>query len=118
MKPFNLKEALAGKPVITRDGRPVKIAGYNPDAINSGEKLVGWVDGNIFSWFDDGASFYDKESSYDLFMASEKRTYWVNVYRCHDGKLTTSKFYDTEEEAKKKRENDGYICTYPITIEE
>lgn len=24
MKPFNLEEALAGKPVVTRDGRDVK----------------------------------------------------------------------------------------------
>jgi len=43
MKPFNLDEALAGEPVVTRDGRPVKIAGYNEEKERSGA----WVSGSI-----------------------------------------------------------------------
>jgi len=49
MKPFNLEAALAGAPVVTRDGRPVKIAGYNPDAHASGT-LTGWIEKSIAGW--------------------------------------------------------------------
>ena len=32
LEKFNLQDALNGRPVVTRDGNPVKIAGYNTDA--------------------------------------------------------------------------------------
>jgi len=73
MRAFNLDEALAGKPVVTRDGRPVKIAGYNPKADLC---IVGWVENDAFSWLKDGISAYGK-GEYCLFMAPTECKEWV-----------------------------------------
>jgi hypothetical protein len=74
MKPFNLEEALAGKPVCTRDGRPAKIAGYNPDAVDACSMVLGWVGNVAWRWHisgvDPNGGKYTKNR--DLFMVSEK----------------------------------------------
>lgn len=71
-KPFNLKEALEGKPVVTSDGREVKIAGYNKDAtIDS--KLIGWVDAQSCSWRKDGSRPKWGTENDDLFMLCEEK---------------------------------------------
>ena len=78
MKPFNLQEALAGKPVVTRDGRPVKIAGYNPDA-KPQWKLAAWVDGNLDAWYTDGTQTgkINMPTDSDLRMAQTERKEWI-----------------------------------------
>lgn len=43
MKPFDLKAALRGDPVVTRGGSDVKIAGDNPDAATSDGVVAGWI---------------------------------------------------------------------------
>ena len=80
MKDFNLKDALAGKPVITRDGRPVKIAGCNEDR----NSLLGWIYGEVNQWTGGGKS-YKIDSTYDLFMAPNERKEWV--VRINNGKI-------------------------------
>lgn len=79
-KPFNLQEALSGKPVVTRDGRAVKIAGYNPEAADKSLVVLGWAEGNIVSWCEDGLYIEDDENPVDLFMAPETKDVWVIVY--------------------------------------
>jgi hypothetical protein len=74
MKAFNLDEALAGKPVITECGYPVKIAGYNPDA-NSYDKIAGWMNGGVYNWSKDGE--YSHNDPYNLFMALTTRKEWI-----------------------------------------
>ena len=78
MKPFNLERALAGDPVVTRDGRPVKIAGYNHDA-KPQWKLAAWVDGNLDAWYTDGAQTCsgNRPTDSDLFMAPTERKEWI-----------------------------------------
>ena len=49
MKPFNLQEALAGKPVVTRDGRKVEQLFYFDKAENE-FKLRAVVDGSITAY--------------------------------------------------------------------
>jgi hypothetical protein len=74
MKQFNLQAALAGAPVVTRDGRPVKIAGYNPDAIES-QRIAAWVGDFVIDYGENG-----KRYSYvdcDLFMAPTTRKEWI-----------------------------------------
>lgn len=70
MHPFNLKAALAGAKVVTRNGEPVTQlhflhgikAGYQP--------LFGVVDGEAIQWDESGRFHYDERSSgLDLFMA-------------------------------------------------
>ncbi len=74
MKDFNLKDALAGKPVITRDGRPVKIAGYNPDVIES-QRIAAWIGDFICDYGENGKRY--SYTNYDLFMAPTERKEWV-----------------------------------------
>ncbi len=81
MKEFNLKDALAGKPVITRDGRPVKIAGYN----EFNNSLIGWVGSGVYQWTSGGQNIADKN---DLFMAPSERKEWV--VRVNNGKILGS----------------------------
>jgi hypothetical protein len=85
MKPFNLEEALAGKPVVTRDGREVT----QLHRFSGGYKytLVGIVD-NV--------------SINDLFMASTKRTGYINIFSRNrpNTKNYTSYIFDTLQEAQ------------------
>ena len=81
MKPYNLERALAGDPVVTRDGRPVKIAGYNEEAQYS-DTLIGWLGGYYCRWNKEGQHFTACETDFDLFMAPTERKEWI--VRCTD----------------------------------
>lgn len=109
MKPFNLEEAKAGKPVQTRDGRDARIICFDAkgtsciislikqDHCDREDIVTHWIDG---SWA--GA----KESCHDLMMKSEKKEVkagWVAVLAGGNACF----IYDTEEEAKTNGE------TYP-----
>jgi hypothetical protein len=120
MKPFNLEKALAGEPVVTRDGRPVKIAGYNPDAEET-HRVMGWINGCPFSWGADGYYNPSKQPcSLDLFMAEKpkvKKEGWVNVYRTPQWIISTSSdvHADSGHVYKDKEtaiENGGKFGTY------
>lgn len=103
MKPFDLQAALNGAPVVTRDGRPVKIAGYNSDAAIPNQKILGWVDGTVLSWGENG-NYFRGGSPIDLFMASTKKEGWVNIHRFPEGSirdLFCAGPFDTEDQAKK-----------------
>jgi len=82
MKPFNLKDALAGKPVVNRDGTRVTQIAYFPAAdpypvyalLEGSEAVDSFTElGNYFS--------QNQASGVDLFMASTKKTGFVNIYR-------------------------------------
>lgn len=68
MKPFNLERALNGDPVVTRDGRTVKIGGYNPDAKYM-HQVLGWVEDRMEAWSITGECMLKVASTKDLFMA-------------------------------------------------
>lgn len=81
MKPFNKEEALAGKSVVTRDGRKVVLLQEFPVA---GLKypLLGLVVGetNISTWTYDGIfQISNPASGYDLFMASTTRKGYIAI---------------------------------------
>lgn len=98
-KPFNLQEALEGKPVVTRDGRKVKIAGYNPEALHKTEVIVGWAEGVYECWNEHGSYNVNRECPEDLFMAPETKDVWVIIYE-HCGTLLSHAAH-TENEVKK-----------------
>jgi hypothetical protein len=77
-KPFNLQAALDGAPVVTRDGRSVKIAGYNEDA-KDGNDIAAWVGGVILCWYKNGSysTDFNCQHGYDLFMAPTERKEWI-----------------------------------------
>lgn len=115
MKPFNLEEAKAGEPLITREGESVKFICVEPDA-HEDTRLLVLRNGRVLPLYIDGtyngpqAKF---TSSGDVFMAPKKRTLWCNVYR------GSASHYDSEEEAN----NHGLPSrlggkAWPLEIEE
>ena len=90
MKPFNLEEAKAGKPVCTRDGRDVVIIDYNYkctyDGYDGNILLIGKVlqkDGTeeAVAYYQDGRERMDGHNSRDLFMkTTHKEGYTTMSY--------------------------------------
>lgn len=115
LKPFDLQAALAGKPVVTRDGRPVKIAGYNEDAANENIKILGWLPNGYNCWFDDGTCYKSTDYDLDLFMAPEKREVWVCLYRSKYGIEFTYKG-DSKENAELVPNLHNYIIITTVKI--
>jgi len=119
MKPFNLEKALAGEPVITRYGRPVKIAGYNEDA-SCGESVLGWLEGSSFSWARDGQYILQDCESFDLFMAPTERKEWVILWtNTHGGRQShVVNFLENAQEYKEFLDGRNFtdISIHEITI--
>lgn len=99
MKKFNLEEALAGKPVITRSGEEVtqlvlfKVDGDSP--------LVGVVGKVIKSYAKEGNWLPGKDSSYDLFMKPTKKSGWVAVLKFANGQVVMAEtIHKTKQDAE------------------
>lgn len=110
-KPFNLEEALAGKPVVTRSGsRLQQLAKF--DAATT-FLLAGTVEGEIdeepLTWRLNGQFMHsDAESGLDLFMEVEEEKQlpsgYVNVWKNEDGySLPYATFHYTREAAQAER---------------
>lgn len=117
MKPFNLEEALAGKPICTKSGLPARILDTNL----KGRKrcvvaAILYNDGCEYTkqYFTDGKEFSPVESCNDLVMASEEHVGWINIYK--DNILGT-RIHETKESALQVR-GDDCIDTIKITWEE
>lgn len=111
---FNLKRALNGEPVITRDGRQVKklIQISTSTKIHS---ILAWIDKEYYLFDDEGK--HDMLESNDLFMVSEVMEGWFNVYS-RSGKLDIGSSYITKKEAEKGgKASHAYIKTIKITGE-
>ena len=82
MKPFDLKAALAGAKVVTRDGRDVTQLTYLK-GLDAGEYCIcGVVELGgklqIDTWINDGCAYSSKRpDDSDLFMAPTERKEWV-----------------------------------------
>lgn len=124
MKPFNLEEARAGKPVCDRRGYDVRIIcdnkkdyyGYFIVALHLNEKN----NELIISHKRNGKITNSDTSPYDLFMKSEKKEGWVNVYKDSNGTYKNSiLIHSSKEDAIKERYLiDDYIATVKIEWEE
>ena len=81
MKPFDLEAAKRGEPVCTRDGTPVQQLVHFPEGVRVNK--IAALSGGVINVYDDQGRYYGDEvhvSARDLFMATRKRTVWVNVY--------------------------------------
>jgi hypothetical protein len=88
MKPFNLERALAGDPVVTRDGKTVTQLIRFKTEVKKQNILYGVIDGCVHNWTLDGRRESDiKESPFDLFMGFVKQGGWLNVYPSATNKL-------------------------------
>jgi len=123
MKPFNLERALAGEPVITRNGKKVtELLLFKSGKLI--QPLFGIIEGEegYFCFNKDGMyNISSTEASYDLFMALEKKSVWVNVYEDSNGKLlvTTDTSWDRAQIAARHTHPTlyKYIKTIEITNE-
>lgn len=112
LKSFNLKEAKAGKPVYTRDGRKARIICFD----KADERpIVTLISDNgsefVYEYLIDGRCYKSKDDSNDLMMLSEKKEGWMNLYK--------SAIWSTKEEAMKYRNKcNDYIDTIKIEWEE
>jgi hypothetical protein len=81
MKPFNLEEALAGKPVVTRSGLEVtQITLFTIDNRYPVHAVVGGGK-DVSSFMLDGSYIYGEEGDMDLFMATTKKQGFINIYQ-------------------------------------
>ncbi len=123
MKPFNLKEALAGKPVVTRDGREVTQLAFFPGV--SEYPVVAYSgDKETDSYTAQGHFVKGGERRRDLFMASTEKTVWVNLYRNEflstkngDNIAVGVNTFDSEEDAENGH-GEGYVGTAKVSWEE
>jgi hypothetical protein len=85
MKPFNLQEALQGKPVVTRSGGPVKDLTYYEDA--KGVAVISALAASYLYTYDlEGRYSRASEHAHDLFMKSEVLVRWAQHLRsCRAG---------------------------------
>ena len=106
LKPFNLQEALAGKKVVTRDGREVIGIKFWNNATNDKYSVAGCIDGVVQLWTKDGGYFgYRSDTSrLDLFMAPETKKVYIGVYLSTKNTAMCS----TVEEVKETHETDSY----------
>jgi hypothetical protein len=118
-KPFDLERALAGDPVVTRNGRPVtQLVKF--DVGNVISPVCGVLGDNILTWRVDGRHFSNCGSTYDLFMAPKKRTVWVNLYPDSGARLIAyaHAFEDKDEADKSSCSNRIGNRAWPVEIEE
>ena len=119
MKPFNLEEALAGKPVRTRDGQVVsELHRFKSQDLD--EPLAGIVDDSVHCWTLAGEYFENGITNFDLFMAVEKKQCWKNVYRRGKGQisLSTSSYLTEDSALDNKSESKDYVYIKTILIHE
>ena len=106
MKPFNLEEAKAGKPVVTRDGRDVRILAFDYKTETNFYPLIGLVTlsngtEKLEIWTNEGRSWCsDGKADFDLFIKTEKKQGWVNLYRDAFGSISADVVYRNEVTAK------------------
>lgn len=87
MKPFNLERALAGDPVVTRDGIPVTDIQYLEGIGSHPYKVFADIDGEIQTFTETGAFVLGAESPLDLFMAPVKVEKWIVITESSGGEV-------------------------------
>jgi hypothetical protein len=112
MKPFDIEKARSGHPVCTRDGRDVEILKFD---LKSRHPIVGIIDNRfVNTWPESGTN--EGTSNFDLFLKSEQKEGWVNVYESIDYKL--GRIHKTKEEAIENIDSGDYIDTAKIKWKE
>lgn len=123
MKQFDLEKAIAGEPVVTRNGSPVRI--LCTDRVGDQYPIVALIrDDNydtIVSYTKEGFIHLDKEAANDLFMAPKKKDGWINICITEDGyaDMYDTTIYVSKEKALQNRDTtEEYVCTTKVEWEE
>lgn len=140
LKPFNLEAALAGEPVITRNGRAVvdfhvferlvQSSDYPLKGIVLGDgveisRMQSWTLEGKFYVIDPSRKQVVDDNELDLFMAPKTITVYANLYRkgSNSSEISSSYYeigfvYSTEQEAQAAAaHNSRFVKTITVTIE-
>jgi len=121
MKPFNLEQAKAGKPVCTRNGEPARILCFDLKR-NYAPIAAGITRDNkeeVYYYTPDGHFLIGADSMLDLMMAPVKHTRWINIYHNGGEPCTTSYLHHSCKEAMDNADGDSsYIATVKVEWEE
>ena len=94
MREFDLEAAKRGEPIVCRDGIKAKFITHF-SGISDDRCVIALIMEKLFIFGKDGKHVEENRSSYDLFMAPNKRTVWVNL---HDSPYI-ARYFSTEYEA-------------------
>lgn len=126
LKPFDLRKALAGDPVVTRDGDPVTQLVQFYGMLSSQCRLRGVVKDSIQAFDAEGRfSGLQHGSRYDLFMAPKKRTLYLNVWKrsgsSYCSSLSPDPNFAATTASEHKKNSPGVVYQHialPIEVEE
>ena len=117
LKPFDLEAALNGAEVVTRTGKEVTEVVVLKTMIY-GRNVLAVIDGNLYSFNQNGRVDGDMEYPNDLFMKPQQVTKWVNIYEDGSGYFIGKLMTLTKEAATGSiSELDKYVDTIQITFE-
>lgn len=123
MKPFDIEKAKQRKPVCNRAGENVRILcfdrkgeDYHIVALHTdkdGEELVCFHTNK-------GRNLPETDTQLDLFMKTEKKEGWINVYKTKkkDCNYASNAIYQTFELAYENKSTRDYVTTTKIEWEE
>jgi len=113
LKPFDLEAALNGAAVVTRAGKEVTEVVVLKNTFY-GKNVLALINGNLYSFYQDGKVDEDVEYPNDLFMKPTQVTKWVNIYKNSSGYYCGNHFHLTKEQALEN--NEGGVDTIQITF--
>jgi hypothetical protein len=101
MRTFDLKAALRGEKVVTRDGREVTTV-LQPDGLAEPYTVAAVINGTLYSYTESGVySVFDGSTQHDLFMATKTFEAYCNIYRDATGEAYTGQLHETAADAEK-----------------
>ena len=117
MKPFNIEEARAGKPVCIADVTLVRILCTDRPGMYPVVTLEGKY---ISSYTERGNYINQSEVAKILYMAPTTQEGWINIYETLPGDTEAGRdIYQTEQEAiRRGKHSSTYITTIKIAWEE
>lgn len=124
MKKFDIELARQGKPVCNGDENPVRILCYDLKDVKC--PIVGavydpYTNREILQKYTlNGCAYNKNNSNSDLFMETEEKSGWVNMYKNNTPPYRSfGKVFDTEKEARENNiGSDSYIDTVFVKWEE
>ena len=122
MRPFNIEEAKAGKPVCTPTGKPARIIFYDADDKEYPIVALVYINNREVAWHfaNDGRCYHtyaicNKE---DLMMVTVKCKGWINIYREPSGYAEAVLFEDEVTAKEQAGNTEDYVATIKIEWEE
>lgn len=101
LKPFNLEQALAGAPVMTREGRKVVRIFYAEEACENSQVICVFETGVVFPYYKDG-TYTNSSSVHELVMAPTKKEGYVVMFYNNSQKdfIVGTKIWASKQDAE------------------